>query len=72
MTDVFFSYSSKDRERVRPIRDALVAEGFDVFWDREVPPGRNRDEWIRRHLDAAQFYSSGNRGECGTNLSRIA
>ena len=34
MTDAFFSYSSKDRERVRPIRDALVAEGFDVFWDR--------------------------------------
>ena len=47
MTDVFFSYSSKDRERVRPIRDALVAEGFDVFWDQEVPPGRNWDEWIR-------------------------
>ncbi len=54
MTDVFFSYSSKDRERVRPIRDALVAEGFDVFWDQEVPPGRNWDEWIRQHLDAAR------------------
>ena len=39
MTDVFFSYSSKDRERVRPIRDAVVAEeGFDVFWDQDVPP----------------------------------
>ncbi len=54
MTDVFFSYSSKDRERVRPIRDAPVAEGFDVFWDQEVPPGRNWDEWIRQHLDAAR------------------
>ena len=54
MTDVFFSYSSKDRERVRPIRDALVAEGFDVFWDQDVPPGRNWDEWIRQHLDAAR------------------
>ena len=54
MTDVFFSYSSKDRERVRPIRDALVAEGFDVFWDQEVPPGRNWDEWIRQHLDTAR------------------
>jgi hypothetical protein len=31
MMDVFFSYSSKDRERVRPNRDALVAEGFDVL-----------------------------------------
>jgi hypothetical protein len=54
MTDVFFSYSSKDRERVRFIRDALVAEGFDVFWDQEVPPGRNWDEWIRQHLEAAR------------------
>ncbi len=54
MTDVFFSYSSRDRERVRPIRDALVAEGFDVFWDQEVPPGRNWDEWIRQYLDTAR------------------
>jgi hypothetical protein len=53
MTDVFFSYSSKDRERVRPIRDALLAEGFEVFWDQDVPPGRNWDKWIRQHLDAA-------------------
>lgn len=54
MTDVFFAYSSKDRERVQPIRDALVAEGFDVFWDQEVPPGREWDEWIRQHLNAAR------------------
>ncbi len=54
MTDVFFSYSSEDRERVRPIRDALVAEGFGVFWDREVPPGRNWDEGMRPHAGARQ------------------
>jgi hypothetical protein len=54
MTDVFFSYSSEDRERVQPIRDALVEEGFDVFWDEEVPPGRDRDEWHREHIDAAR------------------
>ncbi len=54
MTDVFFSYSSEDRKRVQPIRDALLAEGFDVFWDQEVPPGREWDEWIRQHLNAAR------------------
>ncbi len=53
MTDIFFSYSSEDRERVRPIRNALVAEGFDVFWDREAPPDRDRDEWIGQQIDAA-------------------
>jgi TIR domain/PAN domain len=50
MTDVFFSYSSVDRERVRPIRDALVAQGFEVFWDQEVPTGLDWDSWIRQHL----------------------
>ena len=50
MTDIFFSYSSADRERVRPIRDALVAQGFEVFWDQQVPAGIDWDTWIRQHL----------------------
>jgi chromosome segregation ATPase len=50
VTDIFFSYSSADRERVRPIRDALVAQGFEVFWDQEVPSGLDWDSWIRQHL----------------------
>ncbi len=53
MTDIFLSYAGEDRERVRPIRDALAAEGFDVFWDREAPPDRERHEWIGQQLDAA-------------------
>ncbi len=54
MTDIFFSYSSKDRERVRPIRDGLVALGYVVFWDQEVPPGQDWDEWIRGYLDSSR------------------
>jgi TIR domain-containing protein len=50
VTDIFFSYSSADRERVRPIRDALAAQGFEVFWDQEVPTGLDWDSWIRQHL----------------------
>jgi TIR domain len=50
MTDIFFSYSSADRERVRPIRDALVEQGFEVFWDQQVPAGMDWDTWIRHHL----------------------
>ena len=50
MTDIFFSYSSADRERVRPVRDALVAQGFEVFWDQEVPSGLDWDSWFRQHL----------------------
>ena len=54
MTDIFFSYSSKDRERVRPVRDALAAQGFDVFWDQEVPTGIDWDRWIRDHLNKSK------------------
>jgi hypothetical protein len=50
MTDIFFSYSSHDRQRVRPVRDALVAQGFEVFWDQQVPAGTDWDTWIRQHL----------------------
>jgi hypothetical protein len=50
VTDIFFSYSSADRERVRPVRDALVAQGFEVFWDQQVPAGVDWDTWIRQHL----------------------
>jgi hypothetical protein len=54
MTDIFFSYSSKDRDRVRPVRNALAAQGFDVFWDQEVPTGLDWDRWIRDHLNKAK------------------
>jgi hypothetical protein len=50
VTDIFFSYRSADRERVRPIRDALAEQGFAVFWDQEVPAGVDWDSWIRQHL----------------------
>src|SRR5262245_53462352 len=60
--DIFFSYSSVDRERVRPVRDALVAQGFEVFWDQEVPSGLDWDSWIRQHLTkskcAMAFWSA--------------
>ncbi len=54
MTDVFFSYSTEDRERVQPIHDALAEEGFDIFWDREVPPDSDWDEWVQKHTGAAR------------------
>ena len=62
MTDIFFSYKSDDRERVRPVRDAFAALGFDVFWDQQVPAGVDWDSWIRRHLAESKcaivFWSS--------------
>jgi hypothetical protein len=54
MTDVFLSYSSKDRDRVRPIFEALAAAGFDVFWDLETPAGVLWEKWIVGHLTQAK------------------
>jgi TIR domain len=50
VTEIFFSYSHKDQDRVRPIYDALVDQGFEVFWDPKVPAGTDWDTWIRQHL----------------------
>ncbi len=54
MADIFFSYSSLDRERVRPIYQALNEQGFDIFWDQSVPAGTDWDRWIRQHLNDAK------------------
>ncbi len=50
MVDVFLSYSSKDRDRAAVVRDALAGQGFEVFWDQNVPVGVNWDNWIRQNL----------------------
>ncbi len=50
MSEIFFSYSSKDRERVRPFHEALSVLGFDVFWDMETPVGEKWEPWIKRKL----------------------
>jgi hypothetical protein len=37
------------------VHDALTEAGYDVFWDREVPPGKDWDSWIRGELEAARL-----------------
>jgi hypothetical protein len=54
MADIFFSYSSKDRDRVQPVHDALVNRGFAVFWDQEIPASTDWDSWIRHHLNESK------------------
>jgi TolB-like protein len=54
MSDVFVSYKAEDRKRVRPLVDALEADGLSVWWDAQIGGG---DEWrrsIERELDAAK------------------
>lgn len=54
MSDIFISYSQRDRDRVKYIADALEARGLDVFWDPEIPPGETWDNVIARNLKASR------------------
>lgn len=52
MTDVFISYSREDRDRVRPIVEALQHEGWDVWWDPSIPL-RGQNDIVDSKLEAA-------------------
>jgi Tol biopolymer transport system component len=53
MADIFVSYASEDRERVRPIVEELEARGFSVWWDTRIGIGASFDREIERELRAA-------------------
>ena len=50
MNDVFLSYARADRAQVAPLVDVLEAEGWSVWWDQEIPPGRQWDQVIEEAL----------------------
>ncbi len=50
---VFVSYSRVDGERVQPLVDALIAYGFDVWWDSKIPGGAAFAREIEAALTAA-------------------
>ena len=54
MNDIFVSYASEDRERVKPIVEMLERMGWDVWWDPEIPLGKNFDLVIEEAIDSAR------------------
>ena len=50
MADVFVSYAREDRARAEQLARALQAEGLDVFWDTEIPPGQTWADYIEGKL----------------------
>lgn len=53
MADIFVSYASEDRERVRPLVEELEARGFSVWWDTRIGIGTSFDRQIEQQLKAA-------------------
>ena len=54
MADIFVSYASGDRDRIKPLVEALEGEGFSVWWDRRIDMGASFHREIERELDAAK------------------
>ncbi len=54
MSDVFVSYKAEDRRRVKPLVDALEADGFSVWWDEQIGGGAAWRQEIETQLNAAR------------------
>ena len=48
--DIFLSYAHQDIERARSLAEALASQGWSVFWDRHIPPGRTFEDYIEQRL----------------------
>ena len=53
MADIFVSYASEDRDRVRTLVELLEARGFSVWWDRDLYAGPQYTKVIESELEVA-------------------
>lgn len=54
MSDIFISYAREDREKAKAIAEVFSQQGWSVWWDRSIPPGRSFDQVIEEALAAAK------------------
>ncbi len=54
MADIFLSYKREDREKVRPLAEALEGKGWSVWWDTRIGVGETWDKVIETELAAAK------------------
>jgi hypothetical protein len=54
MSDIFISYAKEDRAKAAELAAAMESQGWTVWWDRQIPPGRTFDEVIEEALTTAR------------------
>jgi len=54
MSEIFLSYATPDRATAETIAKALKAQGWAVWWDRKIPPGRYYEDVIHAALSEAK------------------
>ncbi|MDB4584096.1 TIR domain-containing protein [Draconibacterium sp.] len=54
MSDIFISYSSKDRKTTRSLVKVFEQHGWTVWWDKYITPGKAFDRAISQALDTAK------------------
>ena len=54
MSDIFISYARADKDRAELLAEAFSRQGWSVWWDREIPPGKSFDETIENALTSAR------------------
>jgi TIR domain len=58
MAHIFLSYSSDDHAKTRNLAEALTREGWEVFWDRNIPVGKSWDVILEEELPKAKAITS--------------
>lgn len=54
MSDVFISYSRDNLDIVSRIAEAVQREGYDLWWDADLPPHRSYGDVIQEKIDSAK------------------
>ena len=54
MTEIFLSYASEDRVRIKPLVELFENQGWSVWWDRELVVGPRFREKLQENLGSAK------------------
>jgi tetratricopeptide (TPR) repeat protein len=54
MSDVFISYQREDKVKAQTIAEALVKKDYSVWWDRDILPGGDFENVIKKAIDEAK------------------